>query len=90
MQLALPYILPDDEPLSSIGRDAGRELIPGHAAFKPRLHPIHQPRTHRCVGHLFQGHFKGILVQKEAYLLELARYMVLAPVRAGLVAELKD
>ncbi len=39
------------------------------------------------VGHLFQGRFKGILVQKEAYLLELARYIVLNPVRAGMVKE---
>lgn len=43
--------------------------------------------THRRVGHLFQGRFKGILVQKETYLLELARYIVLNPVRAGMVAD---
>lgn len=47
-------------------------------------------RTHRRVGHLFQGRFKGILVQKEAYLLELARYIVLNPVRAGLVRRARD
>jgi putative transposase len=47
-------------------------------------------RTHGRVGHLFQGRFKGILVQKEAYLLELARYIVLNPVRAGMVEEPKD
>ena len=43
----------------------------------------------RCgrVGHLFQGRFKGILVQKEPYLLELARYIVLNPVRAGMVED---
>ncbi len=44
-------------------------------------------RTHQRVGHLFQGRFKSILVQKEAYLLELARYIVLNPVRAGRVSE---
>jgi putative transposase len=44
-------------------------------------------RTQRRVGHLFQGRFKGILVQKEAYLLEVARYIVLNPVRAGMVAD---
>ena len=44
-------------------------------------------RTHQRVGHLFQGRFKGILVQKESYLLELARYIVLNPVRAGMVGE---
>jgi hypothetical protein len=47
-------------------------------------------RTHRRVGHLFQDRFKGILVQKEAYLLGLARYIVLNPVRAGMVADPKD
>lgn len=42
-------------------------------------------RKHNRVGHVFQGRFKGILVDKESYLLELARYMVLNPVRARLV-----
>ena len=41
--------------------------------------------AHRRVGHLFQGRFKSILVEKEAYLLELARYIVLNPVRAEMV-----
>lgn len=40
-------------------------------------------RGHRRVGHLFQGRFKAILVEKDAHLLELARYLVLNPVRAG-------
>jgi putative transposase len=40
-------------------------------------------RRHRRVGHLFQGRFKAILVEKEAHLLELARYVVLNPVRAS-------
>ena len=42
-------------------------------------------RRHRRVGHLFQGRFKAILVERDAHLLELARYVVLNPVRAGLV-----
>ncbi|MFT7660312.1 MAG: putative transposase, partial [Gammaproteobacteria bacterium] len=37
-------------------------------------------RRHRRVGHVYQGRFKAILVQKEAYLLELARYAVLNPI----------
>jgi putative transposase len=47
-------------------------------------------RRHGLVGHLFQGRYKAILVQKEAHLLELARYVVLNPVRAGLVAHPSD
>ena len=42
-------------------------------------------RRHARVGHLFQGRFKSILVDSDAYLLELARYVVLNPVRAGMV-----
>lgn len=42
-------------------------------------------RKHRRVGHLFQGRYKAILVDKEDYLLELARYIVLNPVRARMV-----
>ena len=41
-------------------------------------------RRHQRVGHLFQGRFKAILVDSDAYLLELARYIVLNPVRAGM------
>lgn len=43
-------------------------------------------RRHNRKGHLFQGRFKGILVDKDSYLLELSRYVVLNPVRAKMVA----
>lgn len=42
-------------------------------------------RRHHRVGHLFQGRFTAILVEKDAHLLELCRYVVLNPVRANLV-----
>ena len=42
-------------------------------------------RRHGRVGHLFQGRFKAILVERESYLLELCRYVVLNPLRAGMV-----
>ena len=45
---------------------------------------------HGDSGHLFQGRYKAILVDKQAYLLELARYLALNPVRAGLVARPDD
>ena len=47
-------------------------------------------RRHERVGHVFQGRFKAILVEKDAYLLELARYVVLNPIRAGMVSDLED
>jgi putative transposase len=42
-------------------------------------------RAHSRVGHLFQGRFKSVVVDRDAYLLELCRYVVLNPVRAGMV-----
>ena len=47
-------------------------------------------RRHRRAGHLFQGRFKAILVEKESHLLELARYVVLNPVRAKMVRSARD
>lgn len=42
-------------------------------------------RRHVRCGHLFQGRYKGILVDKDAYLVELSRYVHLNPVRAEIV-----
>jgi putative transposase len=42
---------------------------------------------YKRVGHLFQGRFKAILVEKESYFMELCRYIVLNPVRAGICLE---
>ncbi|SCZ65157.1 REP-associated tyrosine transposase [Thiohalomonas denitrificans] len=47
-------------------------------------------RRHGRVGHLLQGRYKSILVERESYLLELCRYVVLNPVRAGMVQETSD
>ena len=47
-------------------------------------------RRHGLVGHLFQGRFKTILVERDAYLLELSRYVVLNPVRAGMVSQANE
>ena len=44
-------------------------------------------RRMRRVGHLFQGRFRSLLVDGNAYLLELVRYIHLNPVRAGLVRD---
>ena len=41
-------------------------------------------KRHGMVGHLFQGRFKAILVEKECYLLQLCRYIVRNPVAAGI------
>jgi len=46
-------------------------------------------RRHSRVGHMFQGRFKGIMVEQDAYLLELARYVVLNPLRAEMVKNIQ-
>jgi len=42
-------------------------------------------KSHNRVGHIFQGRYKAILIQKESHLLEVCRYVVLNPVRAKAV-----
>jgi hypothetical protein len=42
-------------------------------------------RKYRRVGHLLQGRYRAILVDKDEYLLPLSRYVHLNPVRAGIV-----
>ena len=43
-------------------------------------------RGYSRVGHVFQGRYKAVLVEKDSHLLELARYVVLNPVRASMVS----
>jgi len=42
-------------------------------------------RRHQVSGHVFQGRFHAVVVDRDAYLLEACRYVELNPVRAGLV-----
>ncbi len=44
-------------------------------------------KRHNRVGHIFQGRYKAILIQKESHLLEISRYMVLNPVRAKAIKD---
>lgn len=45
---------------------------------------------HKRVGHLYQGRYKAILVDRESYLLEVSRYVVLNPLRAKMIDHLSD
>ena len=47
-------------------------------------------RKYGRIGHLFQGRYKAILVDKESYLVVLSRYVHLNPVRAGMVDNPQD
>jgi putative transposase len=47
-------------------------------------------KLHGRTGHLFQGRFKAILIQKDSHLLEVCRYTVLNPVRARMVQRPED
>lgn len=44
-------------------------------------------RRQRRIGHLFQGRYRALLVERDSYLLELVRYIHLNPVRANLVTD---
>ena len=47
-------------------------------------------KRHSKTGHLFQGRYKAILIQKDTHLLEVCRYVVLNPVRARMVEKPED
>lgn len=47
-------------------------------------------RRHERPGHVLEGRFHAQVVDKDAYLREVCRYIVLNPVRAGLVAHPRD
>jgi putative transposase len=47
-------------------------------------------RRNKKVGHVFQGRYKAILIQKETHFLEVCRYVVLNPVRARAVNSPKE
>ena len=47
-------------------------------------------KKHYRIGHLFQGRYKALVVEKDTYLKELCRYLVLNPVRARMVKHPKD
>ena len=67
------------------------ETIDGNLSLGMRhLNGVYTQRFNRRrgrVGHVFQGRFKGILLERESHLLELCRYVVLNPVRGGAVRE---
>lgn len=47
-------------------------------------------QTYDCIGHLFQGRYKALLVDNEAYMLELVRYINQNPVKANLVNNISE
>jgi len=59
-----------------------KRLLTGYA--------MHYNRRHKRYGHLFQNRYKSILCQEDSYLLELVRYIHLNPLRAKLVAGMKE
>ena len=61
----------------------GMQQLNGHYA-------AHFNRSNGRVGHVFQGRYKAIFIERESYLLEVARYVVLNPVRAKMVRAAAD
>jgi hypothetical protein len=47
-------------------------------------------KKHGVRGHIFQGRFKAVIVEKDAYLLDICRYVVSLPTRAGLTKNINN
>lgn len=68
------------------------EVARGEALSKAMLglnlsYALHFSRRYRYTGHVWQGRFKSLAIDRESYLLECGRYVELNPVRAGLVQD---
>jgi hypothetical protein len=70
-------------------RSAGPNLSAGMRQINGRYTQVFN-RRHQREGHLFQGRYMAILVDREAYLKEVCRYVVLNPVRAGLTTDVRS
>ncbi|MGR9100944.1 MAG: transposase [Gammaproteobacteria bacterium] len=70
------------------------ETIEGNLAKGMRhLNGVYTQRFNRKydrVGHVFQGRYKSIVVDRDSYLLSLIRYVVLNPVRAGMIRDIRN
>ena len=55
-----------------------------------RMYVMYFNRRYQRTGTLWEGRYKSCLVEEEAYLLKLYRYIELNPVRAGMVSEPAD
>jgi REP element-mobilizing transposase RayT len=51
-------------------------------------HALHFNKRHKRTGHLFQNRYKSIVVEEDAYFMQLVRYIHLNPIRAGIVSDL--
>jgi putative transposase len=50
----------------------------------------HYKRSYGLIGNLFQGRYKGLMIDRDEYLLECARYIERNPLRAGMVKDPAD
>jgi REP element-mobilizing transposase RayT len=62
--------------------DIMRSVLTGYAVYYNKKNRRH--------GYLYQNRYKSILCQEEPYLLKLAAYIHLNPLRAGIVKDLKE
>jgi len=87
--------VPEDPGTGTIG-SSSMEPVPREPVPKPAIskfmqwvtttHVRRYHRRYRSSGHVWQGRFKGFLVQEDNHLLTVARYVESNPLRAGLVA----
>lgn len=54
------------------------------------LYTVRFNRKHKRLGHLFQGRYKALIVDKDAYFLQLSRYVHLNPMKANLAKYPED
>lgn len=82
----LAYVLMTNHLLIEAGRHPLAKIMQG----LQQSYTLYFNRKYRLVGLLFQGRYKDILCDRDAYLLELVRYIHLNPVRSKIVSDPGD
>lgn len=67
---------------AAVGQELSRAMLSANLTYS-----LFYRRAHRYTGHLWQGRFKSLLIDRDSYLGECGRYIELNPVRAGLVQD---
>ena len=71
-------------------------IRPGHQGLSALMHAVQLPfakhfcRKYHHVGHVWQGRFKSLAIESDAYLLACGNYVEMNPVRASIATKPED
>ena len=90
VSLRASWLLPDAQPFPPACAAGGRSVDQPDSPVANRGPHRALHRRHHSTGHVWQGRFKSPVIQEDAHLLVVLRYIEANPLRAKMVADLAD